>query len=176
MLIHAYRQSWIDDFNQIKRVIQETLLNLNISIEHVGSTSIPQLAAKPIIDIDVVYDENVAFSEIKDRLEKIGYYHNGDQGIPQREVFKRSTATPRHERLDHIDHHLYVCPVDSEELKRHLLFRDYLRANEEARSQYRDLKYKIAEEANQDRKKYAQLKEIKARKFIDAILAKAQRP
>lgn len=174
MLIQAYKESWIEDFHEIKKVVNEALINLPISIEHVGSTSIPGLAAKPIIDIDIVYDKDVAFDEIKRSLEKIGYDHNGNQGIPGREVFKRSKTAIIYDVLDSIAHHLYVCPIDSEELERHLLFRDYLTENEAARTQYQNMKYEIAAAVNQDKKKYAALKEERARTFINSIITKAK--
>jgi GrpB-like predicted nucleotidyltransferase (UPF0157 family) len=171
MLIRKYQKSWITDFNAISEILRETLINLQISIEHIGSTSVPDLAAKPIIDIDIVFYKDTDFAEVKLRLEKIGYYHNGNQGIENREVFKRSKPA-NHKILDSIIHHLYVCRADSEELQRHILFRDYLIANEDVRTQYQTLKYKIAEEAGQDKKKYAALKEIKAKKFINSVIKK----
>jgi GrpB-like predicted nucleotidyltransferase (UPF0157 family) len=170
MLIIAYDPGWINDFLTIKKMLEEALRNLSFSIEHIGSTAVPQLAAKPTIDIDIVYNKDTSFDVIKERLENIGYYHNGNQGIPQREVFKRSKSTEKHEILDGIKHHLYVCPADSEELIRHILFRNYLIANEEERIQYQNLKYSIAAEAKQDQKKYAALKESEARTFIDSII------
>jgi GrpB-like predicted nucleotidyltransferase (UPF0157 family) len=175
MLIQKYNPNWIKDFNDIKKVIGEALINLNVQIEHVGSTSIPNLAAKPIIDIDIVFDSLKEFETIKSGLEKIGYYHNGNQGILNRDVFKRGQSDNKHKMLDSIAHHLYVCPSDSEALQRHILFRDYLLVNEEARIQYQNLKYAIAEEANQDKKKYAELKEEKANPFINAVIAKAKK-
>jgi GrpB-like predicted nucleotidyltransferase (UPF0157 family) len=175
MLIREHKESWAADFNKIKKAIDEAMVNLHVSIQHIGSTSIPQLAAKPIIDIDIVYDKNAAFDEIKIRLAKIGYYCAGNQGIADREVFKRDKTAGKYKVLDFIAHHLYACPADSEELQRHILFRDYLIENEEARVQYQNLKYEIAAEANQDRKKYAQLKEVKAKEFINSIIAKAKR-
>ncbi len=174
MLICEYKESWIKDFSKIREVISQALLNLEVSIEHVGSTSIPGLAAKPIIDIDIIIDNYQSFDLVKSRLESIGYYHNGDQGIPSREVFKRVKSF-NHNILDAITHHLYVCPSDSEELRKHILFRDYLIANEDARNEYQNLKFKIADEANQDKKKYAELKEVKAREFIDSVIAKAKK-
>jgi GrpB-like predicted nucleotidyltransferase (UPF0157 family) len=175
MLIQEYTKSWIEDFNKIRKVINDALIHLKVSIEHVGSTSIPELAAKPIIDIDIVFDAPIEFDEIKKRLEKIGYYHNGHQGIPNREVFKRPKTVTSRGILDSIPHHLYVCSADSEELQKHILFRDYLMANKEARVQYQNLKYELAEEVNQDQKKYAQLKEARASNFINAIIAKANK-
>jgi GrpB-like predicted nucleotidyltransferase (UPF0157 family) len=175
MLIHEYKESWIEDFTKIKNAIAVALVNLPVSIEHIGSTAIPQLAAKPIIDIDIVYDNRTAFDELKIRLAKIGYCHAGNQGITGRDVFKRDKTAGRHTILDSIVHHLYVCPADSEELQRHISFRDYLIGNEEARVQYQRLKYEIAAEADQERKKYAQLKEVKAKEFVNTIIAKAKR-
>ncbi len=173
MLIQEYRESWIEDFNAIKSVINNTLINLNISIEHIGSTAVPQLDAKPIIDIDIVYGKDVPFEILKKKLEKIGYYHNGNQGIINREVFKRKNRWSTHPILDTMTHHLYACPVDSEELRRHITFRNYLIANETARAEYQQLKYQIAAATNQDKKQYAALKEVEARAFINDILAKA---
>jgi len=173
MLIQEYRESWIEDFKTIKSVINDALMNLNISIEHIGSTAVPKLAAKPIIDIDIVYRNDVHFEAVKKSLEKIGYYHNGNQGIANREVFKRKNGWSKHQILDTITHHLYVCSVDSEELRRHILFRNYLIANEFARIEYQQLKYEIAAASNQDKKQYAALKEVKARAFINDILTKA---
>lgn len=89
MLIQEYQEKWVEDFKAIESVITDALIGLNISIEHVGSTAVPKLAAKPIIDIDIVYGNTVPFETIKKGLERIGYFHNGNQGIINREVFKR---------------------------------------------------------------------------------------
>ncbi len=132
MLIQEYQKRWIEDFNRIKNEVAAALKGLEIVVEHVGSTAVPELAAKPIIDIDVVYSGNSDFDEIKERLRQIGYHHNGNQGIIRREVFKREKTGIKHEVLDVIAHHLYVCPVTSEELQKHILFRDYLVENEDA--------------------------------------------
>jgi GrpB-like predicted nucleotidyltransferase (UPF0157 family) len=174
MLIQKYQKSWIADFNAISKILRKALINLNVSIEHIGSTSIPELAAKPIIDIDIIIDNYRSFDNVKCGLENIGYYHNGNQGIADREVFKRSKIA-NHQVLDSVAHHLYVCPIDSDELQRHIYFRDYLIANADARIEYQNLKYEIAAEANQDKKKYAELKEIKAREFIIGVIEKAEK-
>lgn len=174
MLIQNYQSSWIHDFNSIKEVIREALCDTEITIEHVGSTAIENLAAKPIIDIDIVYNKSVSFEAIKRGLEKLGYYHNGDQGIKKREVFKREKLNKKHSILDFITHHLYVCPLHSKELQRHLIFRDYLIKNANEREAYQKIKFEIAEKANQDQKVYAKLKETMATEFIESILEKAK--
>ncbi len=77
------------------------LNGLGYTIEHVGSTSVPNLDAKPIIDIDIVFTESKTLPMIKAALEAIGYYHNGNQGIEDREVFKRNGKL-NHSSLDTI--------------------------------------------------------------------------
>lgn len=166
MLLSNYTTSWIDHFQRIKQVLDQALDGLEITIEHIGSTAVPGLAAKPIIDIDIVYKDPVDFQSIKTALEVIGYSHKGNQGIEDREVFKREEGE-QHEVLDSLRHHLYVCSADSPALKRHLITRDYLRNNEWAKAEYQQLKYDLAEKAGQDQKSYAALKELHVNQLID---------
>lgn len=170
--IQPYQESWVADFSTIKEVLSHQLQGLAIAIEHVGSTSVPGLAAKPIIDIDLIHKPN-DFAKVNDGLTQLGYFHNGNQGIKDREAFKRDNSLSPHPTLDSIKHHLYVCPDFSQEFKRHLLFRDYLRKEAATRKEYESLKLQIAEEANQDRKVYATLKEEKARDFVEMVIGKA---
>ncbi len=166
MLIEEYTPNWNKKFLNIKYVLVETLDSKSVKIEHIGSTSVPGLIAKPIIDIDLVYDSNGDFTSLEENLELIGYYHNGDQGVEGREVFKR-TKNQDHPILDVVKHHLYVCHADSEELKRHILFRDKLRNDNEMIKEYASLKLHLAEKAKQDGKVYAQLKETEAKAFFE---------
>lgn len=170
MLLLPYQSSWADDFRSIRDVLQRHSRIEDLRVEHIGSTSIPGLAAKPIIDIDLVFEESSSFPIILEDLEAIGYSHNGDQGIPGREVFKRKKGIAPHPVLDGIRHHLYVCHIRSEELLRHLKFRDRLREDEASRIAYEQLKYEIARLTQQDRKAYAKLKETMAREFVESIL------
>lgn len=170
MLIQNHSSNWKSNFESIKEVLMEANMNVTITVEHIGSTAVPGLAAKSIIDMDLIYESEDDFFEIKQNLQSLGYYHNGDQGIEGREVFKRFRED--HFTLDSIDHHLYVCHASSQELKRHLLFRDYLRSNEQAVKEYTKLKNSIAEKANQDKKTYAAIKEIDAKDFINDCIQK----
>ncbi|GAB4420021.1 MAG: GrpB family protein [Bacteroidia bacterium] len=171
MLIVEYQASWAADFGEIRRVLADALAGLAIRVEHVGSTAVRGLAAKPIIDIDVVYEVQADWSDIVRRLAALGYRHNGDQGIAGREVFKRDHD--RHPVLDSISHHLYVCHEGSAELEQHLAFRDYLADHEATRQAYAELKYEIAAMAHQDKTIYAALKAELARDFIASVLARA---
>lgn len=175
MLIQKYDSLWVQNFESLKNEIQKALFDIEIEIEHIGSTSVVGLAAKPIIDIDIIYFNHFDFEKIKTGLSNIGYFHNGDQGIPQREAFKRKELLEKHPVFDQLKHHLYVCPIDSEELQRHILFRDFLRKNEWARTEYENLKLELAKEVNHDRKKYAALKEIRAKKWIQSIIDLAKK-
>ncbi len=174
MLIFEYRAEWVSQFEKIKEKLSEEMSGLPVHIEHVGSTAVPGLAAKPIIDIDIVYHEAIDFKQIKDGLLTLGYAHKGNQGIKGREVFKR-TGQKEDEILDKTAHHLYVCSYDCEELQRHILFRDYLRNHEIARIFYQNLKHDIAREAGNDRKIYAGIKELKAGSFIHYIVELSKR-
>lgn len=171
MLLQKYNPNWQYDFEDLKETLDGALKGLNCHIEHVGSTAVPGLDAKPIIDIDIIYSSQAQFVGIKAALERIGYHHKGDQGIAGREVFKRSGLVP-HPLLDGIRHHLYVCPQHSPALLRHLLTRNFLRKNDWARLQYQQMKYELAAEAEQDQKTYAALKEVHVNDFLDFIVEK----
>jgi len=171
MLIQDYDPNWPKAFTQLATVLTKAAGKHLSTIEHVGSTAVPGLAAKPIIDIDLVYPIDGDFEALKAALETSGYYHNADQGILGREVFKRHNATPLHPILDTIAHHLYACRADNAELRRHLAFRDHLRAQPEARAAYEALKREVARLAGEERKAYPALKEVRARDFVASILA-----
>jgi GrpB-like predicted nucleotidyltransferase (UPF0157 family) len=171
MLIEKYTSKWIKDYASIKREMEKGLHGLNYTMEHIGSTSVPDLDSKPIIDIDIIYYHQGDFEKIKAGLLTMRYYHNGNQGIENREVFKRNTGWTN-QILDKIKHHLYVCPADSKALERHILSRNFLRNNDWARLKYQQMKYELAEKANQDKKIYAELKELNVNDFIDSMIAK----
>ena len=174
MLIHPYSTRWKKQYEQIQKIVLDHLTTVDCSMAHIGSTAVENLDAKPIIDIDIIFYHPDDFEIIKHHLEQLGYHHNGNQGIPDREVFKRNKLS-FHPVLDTIAHHLYVCSHQSEELKKHILVRDYLQNNKEAKESYKTLKYKLAEEAKQNKKVYAQLKEEQAKDFFKQILSKAQK-
>ncbi len=169
-LIQPYQTKWAEDFQLLAEHLQAALADLPICIEHVGSTSVVGLAAKPIIDMDIVFPQAISFDAIRTKLEATGYYHNGNQGIIDREVFKR-LDTVAHPVFDSIEHHLYVCPENSIELNRHLRFRDALRASDAARNAYEQIKLELAALAGRDRKLYAEMKEAHATALIEQILA-----
>ena len=130
VIVLPYDPKWKNDFENIKQELVNAIGDLIVCIEHVGSTSVEGLSAKPIIDIDVVIRDYSVFDSIVSKLSDIGYIHKGDLGIKDREVFKYSDK-PHLQK-----HHLYVCPQNSKELLRHITFRDFLRNNSEAVKKY----------------------------------------
>ena len=134
VIVLPYDEQWEQDFLRIKYELQDALGPLALAIEHIGSTSVHGLSAKPIIDIDVVIEDSSVLGSVIASLAKIGYRHEGNLGIVGREAFK-------YEGKDHLRrHHLYVCPRDSAELKRHIAFRDYLLTHPDAVKEYGRIK------------------------------------
>ncbi len=136
VIVEDYNPNWLTEFNKIKSELQTALKEKVISIEHIGSTSVFNLSAKPIIDIDIVIDNN--FLEVKSILENLDYTHEGHLGIIGREAFKYS------HKPHLMKHHLYVCHKDSIELKKHITFRNYLRTHPDDVKAYSDLKKALA--------------------------------
>ena len=138
IVVVPYDEKWKFRFEEIAGELRAALGALALSIEHVGSTSVPGLAAKPIIDIDVVIEDESKLKAVIGALEKIGYQYEGNLGIPGREAFGYEGKTHL------MEHHLYVCPANSPELRRHLSFRDYLRGHPEAVKEYSRIKAEAA--------------------------------
>jgi len=133
-----YDPAWRSDFEKIKKELESALCGLIVGIEHVGSTSVEGLSAKPCIDIDIIIENYSVFDNVVEKLNEIGYIHEGDLGIKGREAFKYSDKPYLQ------NHHLYVCPKNSEELHRHLVFRDFLRSNPDAVKKYGSVKQTAA--------------------------------
>ena len=152
VVVLPYDPKWKSDFEAIRREIEDAVGDLIVGIEHVGSTSVEGLSAKPCIDIDVVIKDYSAFAEVVERLAKIGYTHEGNLGIEEREAF--GYANKPHLQA----HHLYVCPEKSKELHRHITFRDFLRNTPEAAKRYGAVKEKAAELFPDSIEKYIEYK------------------
>ncbi len=178
MILVPHNSEWKMAFRKLEHVYKDVLGELLLSVEHVGSTAIEGIRAKPILDIDLVIENYSTFSEVNQRLESLGYQHNGDQGIPQREAFKRTDEKVPYwsSGCSWMDHHLYVCPTNSRELRRHIVFRDFLNHHGESRIQYEAIKKEIESRSRSDRKIYANIKENEGicSAFIESVLTRAE--
>lgn len=169
--IEDYNPEWSIIFRDLKGVLEVELVDLLLSIEHVGSTSVNNLSAKPIIDLDLVIDNRNMLPKVTQKLEKLGYYHEGNLGVEGREAFGRKDHfTPwQKEKRIWMEHHLYVCCKDNKELARHLAFRNYLRNHPEAAKEYGRLKKELANTAN-DRVSYAEGKGGFINKILEEVI------
>jgi GrpB-like predicted nucleotidyltransferase (UPF0157 family) len=167
-----YDPRWPQAFADLKAVLLGRLGDLALEVEHVGSTAVPGLCAKPIIDLDVVIANRQSLPEVIRRLAGLGYAHEGDLGIAGREAFARSAAdVPRDGRgRTWPEHHLYVCDKNSNELRRHLAFRDALRADPDRTAAYGRLKRELASRFRNDREAYGHGKS----EFIERVLRQAK--
>lgn len=161
VILVDYDRHWPDLFEALRAPVVAVLGDLVIVVEHVGSTAVPGLAAKPIIDMDVVVPSAADIPGAIGRLATLGYVHRGDLGIAGREAFTAPAGTPRHD--------LYVCAIDSEELRRHRLFRGYLLTHPEEARAYGALKTAAARRFGEDRAAYTEAKT----RFVEAVLQRA---
>jgi GrpB-like predicted nucleotidyltransferase (UPF0157 family) len=136
ILVLDYDPAWAQRFEALKAPIWQAVRGVAISVEHVGSTSVPGLAAKPIIDIDVIVASRADLASVIGRLATLGYVHCGDLGVQDREAFENPPRLP--------PHHLYVCVQGSSALANHLTLRDHLRGDPAAADAYGQLKKRLA--------------------------------
>jgi GrpB-like predicted nucleotidyltransferase (UPF0157 family) len=156
--IRDYDSTWPDQFEVLAGRVRVRLGHLVRRVEHVGSTAVPGLPAKPIIDLDVVVASDAGLTLAITRLAEMGYGHEGDLGISGRHAFLWPPSEPRH--------HLYLLTEGAEELHRHIAFRDALRANPDLRARYAMLKGELAHRCYGDRAAYTRGKA----EFIESVL------
>src|SRR5579864_4394673 len=163
VIVLDYNPNWPRRFQSLRKRIADALGDTASAIEHVGSTAVPDLVAKPIIDIDVLLASETMLPTAIERLTRLGYIHRGNLGVPDREAFRAPAGDPRH--------HLYVCPPGSAEFRRHMAFRDYLRAHPEEAKVYGDLKIALAQRFREDRSAYNAAKS----EFVEELTGLAMR-
>ncbi len=165
VVIAPYDPAWPAAFEQIRARVAVALGELAVGIEHVGSTAVPGLAAKPILDVDAIVRNDAHVEEAIRRLARAGFAHLGDLGIAGREAFRSPAGLPRN--------HLYVCAVATPELRAHLALRDALRADPALAERYAALKRELAAKYRDDRDAYAEGKSA----FIRSVLrGRPERP
>jgi GrpB-like predicted nucleotidyltransferase (UPF0157 family) len=144
--VTAYDPEWPRTFERIRAYVWPAVQHAALSLEHVGSTSVPGLRAKPVIDACIVVASRRDIPHVVKALTKVGYVHRGDLGVPEREAFKHPASLPKH--------HLYATHRGSLSSKNHLGLRDYLRAHPEAAREYGDLKKTLSERFPEDIDRY----------------------
>lgn len=132
---------WAEQFEEVAAVLRTALSGVaSARVEHVGSTSVPGLAAKPILDVDVIVDAD----EVPDAvaaLESVGYVHRGDLGVTDREAFRAPGPPARN---------VYICTAGTTAVRNHLAVRDVLRARDDLREAYAAVKRSLADDPGMD--------------------------
>ncbi|WP_165555931.1 GrpB family protein [Kribbella pittospori] len=146
-----YDPQWPVWFAEIRSRLTPYLEGIPHTIEHVGSTAVPGLAAKPIIDVDVVVPAVDLVPPTVAAIVAAGYQHEGDLGIPGREAFTLPADAAHH-------HHLYVVVEGNKAHLDHMLLRDHLRADAGDRERYAALKRELAHLLTTDRAAYVEPK------------------
>lgn len=142
-----YSADWPRAFDRIHALVWPVVQHAAMHLEHVGSTSVPGLAAKPIIDACIVVASRRDIPFVVKALATIGYEHRGDLGVPDREAFRPAAS-------DLPKHHLYASHRGSVSLRNHLGVRDHLRAHPDVAREYGALKMALAEQFPDDIDRY----------------------
>ncbi|MBO0731427.1 MAG: GrpB family protein, partial [Acidimicrobiaceae bacterium] len=152
IIVTDYDPAWPEWFERLRQYIWPAVEDVAARIEHVGSTAVPGIAAKPIIDMDVIVDSEDDVRPVIDRLATIGYRWRGDLGIPGRQAF----ALTSDEGLP--PHHLYLVVDNCKAYLDHRLLRDLLRTDPQARERYASLKRRNAHLAENNMDTYVAAK------------------
>lgn len=162
VIITPYSPDWPTQYLAIRDELLSVFAQVVINIEHIGSTSVPGLAAKPVLDV-LLSAHSLADIESKIKpLNEIGYSYvpKYEREIPMRRYFVKSSSTS-------LRVHLHAVEIHSRIWQDHLAFRDALCADANLRAQYQTLKLQLAEEFATDKSAYTAAKSP----FIQAVLA-----
>jgi GrpB-like predicted nucleotidyltransferase (UPF0157 family) len=152
-----HNEKWHELFAEEKARLENSIGAFIVGIEHIGSTSVCGIAAKPILDIALAINKKASGEKCVAPLENIGYQYRGENGIAGRFYFVK--GAPR-------THHLHMLLADSAPLRDHLLFRDHLRRNPASAEEYDRLKKELASKYPHDRDAYLDGKST----FVEKIL------
>ena len=157
--------AWTNLYEQEKQLLLDTFGNRIVAVEHIGSTAISGIPAKPIIDMNVAVESLDDIDDFIKKLPELGYEYIPERRYADRQFFPKGPSECR-------THHLNLVELDSQTAwKNQLLFRDYLRENEDARNQYAELKRKLADEYADNREEYTESKSA----FVLQVIEDAQR-
>ncbi|MDQ5921412.1 MAG: hypothetical protein QG673_1470 [Pseudomonadota bacterium] len=165
IILEPYNTAWPLLFEQEKILLLDATKEWEIIVEHIGSTAIPEIKAKPVIDIMIgVKDLTIADQYITKIIQSLGYDYISEyeNNMPERRYFQKNNHNAR-------THQIHLVEYDSEFWLRHLLFRDYLRLHPNIAKEYESLKLDIAPKFT-DSNQYAMAKN----EFIRRIEKQAQ--
>jgi GrpB-like predicted nucleotidyltransferase (UPF0157 family) len=129
-------ENWSRMFHQEAQFLKTIFGDEIIRFEHFGSTSVPGLKAKPVIDMMCIVKEIEKVDSFNDKMDSLGYDVVGEWGIPGRRFFRKGG--------ENRTHHIHFYQVDNPQIERHLVFRDYLRTHQEEATKYSRFKEELA--------------------------------
>ena len=162
-----YDSSWPADFEAERDVVRRALGDVATGIHHIGSTAVPGLAAKPIIDILLEVRDLAALDARNSDMEAIGYKPMGEFGIPGRRYFPKGG--------DNRSHQIHAFLRGDANIDRHIAFRDYLRRHPEVAQEYAELKRRVARTCDNDLGRYCDGKDAYVKR-LEAIAIREQTP
>lgn len=166
--VEKYNPEWQEEFNKERKNLKKIFGDVAISIEHVGSTSIVGLSAKPIIDIAIGVNSLENISKVKEKILKFSHYSIKENNAEGEILMRRGVPIkPGEDKPSFITHFIHILEINGRKYKETLAYRDYLRKNNEALIEYDNLKQKLATKYQNDRKAYTKAKD----KFIKSILS-----
>ncbi|MBN1695016.1 GrpB family protein [candidate division WOR-3 bacterium] len=159
--IIPYNPNWGRKFKEEAIKIKKIFKEIFVDIHHIGSTAVPTIKAKPIIDIMVEVKDINKVDSYNKQMEELGYEALGEYGIPKRRFFQKGGRRRTH--------HVHIFEKESPQIKRHIDFRDYLISHPTIAGEYSRIKEKLAKKYRYDIDKYQEGKESFIKK-IDKIL------
>ena len=165
VIIVKYNPEWPELFREERKRILAKVGELGIQVEHIGGTAVPGLGAKPIIDIMIGIDDVIDVNKCIALLEEIDYtiMIKSIEGLSERKVLDKS--------INGMKIHLYLVEVNTENWKKNILFREYLRTHPETAQEYNNLKMELAKKYKNDQIAYTEGKA----KFIKKVQSKASK-
>lgn len=142
--IESYDPVWVTKFEQIKKMLEEVFGNKALAIEHIGSTSIPGMKAKPLIDVLMIVEKLESFNAEREIMASKSYEWAENYIFPDTQIFYKTDNGDR--KIENI----HVCVKDSFKAKQFVLMRDYLRNHPEKAKEYSELKEKLNKEFPDD--------------------------
>jgi GrpB-like predicted nucleotidyltransferase (UPF0157 family) len=139
IVVRPHDARWPLEYERVRKELEDSLPDWVLSMDHVGSTSVPGLAAKPIIDILVGVPDLSKGLQLVPVLESLGFEYRSSDDLPDRHYFPRTVDGLRM-------HHVSVTEPGSRHFRNTIIFRDALRADPEVAKQYAALKHRLARE------------------------------
>ena len=149
IVLAPHDAAWAHEFAREAQLIERALGDILVDLQHIGSTAIPGIVAKPVIDLLGAVTSIAALDAATPHLESLGYEALGEFGLAGRRYFRKDNAAGVR------THQLHAYAAGSPDFQRHMDFRDYLRAHDDVARAYASLKQDLARQSEGDMRAYS---------------------